>query len=476
MTSSASSRAAVPPEQLRELFLFAHLSDERRIWLSRRGHWDSRPAGSPVYRQGELAEYLVVVLGGTVALRIRAHGDDIEISRTGQPGVYAGATQAYVDSVEQVYQHTLQAITDVELFLLPAADFADAVRSWFPMAVHLLEGLFLDSRYSGVLAGERERITALGTLAAGLTHELNNPVSAVVRANATLRERIRGMQRQLAALTGAPLGPSQLEMLAEVQEEALRQAGGAQQLSALQAADAEDDLADWLDEQDITEPWRLASTLAAGHLTRERLQQITASLPAGSRAAAIRWLACSVDIHLLLGDLESATGRIAGLIDTARYRAQPERVAEQAVDIRDLLDSALLGLDDGVRVLRVYQPVAPVLADPAELRQVFAALIDNAVQAMNGRGALTVSCSCDGEYVLVGIEDTGTGIPEEILPRVFEPFFTTRPVGQGMGLGLDLAYRLVVEHFHGDITVTSQPGDTRFRIVLPLTGLPVSAP
>ncbi|MEV5546454.1 ATP-binding protein [Streptomyces sp. NPDC052309] len=467
--------SSLSPDQLRALFLFEHLDEQRLRWLSQRGRIARTPGGRPIYTQGEAAEYFVVVIRGTVSLRSRVRGVDVEVLRSSRPGVFAGATQAYVDNLEQVYAYTLQAITDVDVFLLPADDFAHAVRSWFPMAVHLLEGLFFADRFIGVVDAEKDRITALGTLAAGLTHELNNPAAAASRAVAALRERLRTLQRQLPALTGTAPNSPHLRALTELQEEAARHAANASALPALQAADAEDDLTAWLGDHAVDEPWRLAPALVAGRISAADLERVTLHIPLTAQGAAIRWLAYSVDIELLLEEAVHATNRIVGLVDAARQHAQSQPVGRQSLDVRDLLDSVLLAvkadLIGAVTVHRTYQPLVPLWADPAELRVVFTALIENALQAMHGRGVLTVGCACDGEYILIEIADTGTGIPEEHLPHIFEPFFTTRPVGGGVGLGLDRAYRLVVDRYRGDIHVSSRPGATCFSVVLPLTPL-----
>lgn len=465
----ASTHSTLRPDQLRRLFLFASLDENQLEWLSRHGHKAKQPAGGPVYTQGEPAEYFIVVVDGTVALRSRSHGDDIETVRTSQRGVYAGATRAYLEDIEQTYPNTLQAITDVELFLLPATDFSQAVHNWFPMAVHLLEGLFFAGRLSSVLYDKYERHLALGTFAAGLAHELNNPAAAAAGATGALREIVRDTQRNMIEIPGTPLDSSTLDMLAEAQHEALRQPVTQKRPpAALEVADREEGLRDWLADQGLTDSGHLAAALVCGHFTRDSLDQIVALLPPDRRAAAIRWLACSIDVESLLDDMDHATSRIAELVGAAHERMR-RRAVQGTIDIQDLLDSALLIASPigAVYVRRIYQPVAPVLANHADLIAVFVALIDNALQAMDGEGTLTVACHCDDEYVFADIGDNGPGIPMELQRRIFEPFFTTRPAGKGAGLGLDRAYRTIVEKYHGDIKVTSAPGNTLFRVVLP---------
>ncbi|MFE6134201.1 cyclic nucleotide-binding domain-containing protein, partial [Streptomyces sp. NPDC056437] len=249
-------RTGLTPAELQELFLFEALDDKQLRWLSERGRVETRPGGSPVYSEGEAATCFFVLLSGTVSIGRRVHGDDVEFNRTDQRGVYAGATQAYMgDRVDQVYPNTLEALTDVELFLLPADEFSYAVRTWFPMALHLLEGLFFGTRASNTIIGERERLVALGSLTAGLTHELNNPAAAAVRATDTLRDRVTKMRHKLALIADGRVDGTQLHRLVEMQDAAVQRATNAPKLTAIESSDAEDEVADWLEDHEVARPW-----------------------------------------------------------------------------------------------------------------------------------------------------------------------------------------------------------------------------
>jgi signal transduction histidine kinase len=417
----------------------------------------------------------VVLLSGTITLTRKMHGDDLEITRTDQRGVYAGATVSFMgERANQMYTASLRAVTDVELFILPADTFATAMRQWFPMAVHLLEGIFLGFQRSQTIIGERERLLALGSLSAGLTHELNNPAAAAVRATAVLRDRVAGMRHKLALIADGRMDGRRLHELVEMQEAAVKQAANAPKLSALDASDAEDALADWLDEKGIGGSSEMAATLVAGGVSVAWLDSITAAVGEEVLEPAIRWLTYTVDTELLMGEIDDAVGRISGLVHAAKQYSQLDRAPHQTVDVHELLDATMVMLNakipDTVTVVKEYdRTLPPIPAYAAELNQVWTNLIDNAVAAMPDGGTLTVRTARDGERLVVEIADTGVGIPESVRPRIFEPFFTTKPVGEGTGLGLDISYRIVVNKHHGDIRVTSQPGDTRFRVLLPLT-------
>jgi signal transduction histidine kinase len=189
---------------------------------------------------------------------------------------------------------------------------------------------------------------------------------------------------------------------------------------------------------------------------------------------AIHWLGYALETEQLMSDIEDATGRVSSLVSAAKQYSQMDRAAHQWIDVHTGLDSTLVMLThkigQGVQVVKDYDRSLPQIpAHPAELNQVWTNLIDNAVQAMNGAGTLTIRTYAEDDHLIVSIGDTGPGVPEELKKRVFEPFFTTKPVGEGTGLGLDISYRIVVNGHGGDIQLSSQPGDTKFLVRLPLT-------
>lgn len=468
------------PDELRTLFLFERLDDHQLTWLAERGHAVTYPAGQAIYTEGEPATCFVVLISGTVSLSRNIRGDDVEISRTDQKGVYGGATQAYLgDQVPQLYSNTMHAITDAEIYELPADEFGPTIRQWFPMAMHLLEGLFFGMRSTNTAIAERERLLALGSLSAGLTHELNNPAAAAVRATAVLRDKVAGMRHKLAMIADGRLDGERLHGLVELQETAVKKAANAPKRGALEASDAEDAIADWLDDHDVTGAWDLAPTLVAGGAELPWLDEIATCIGDMDLEPAIRWLAYTIETELLMGEIDDAVARISSLVNAAKQYSQLDRGPFQIVDVHELLDATLIMLNTkiprGIRVITDYdRTLPPIPAYAAELNQVWTNLIDNAVSAMDGTGTLTITTAPDptGQCLTVEIADTGAGIAPEIRPRIFEPFFTTKPVGEGTGLGLDISYRIVVKKHHGDIRVTSEPGNTRFLVQLPLHETP----
>jgi signal transduction histidine kinase len=463
--------------ELRTLFLFEKLTDDQLAWIAEHGCTMHAPAGSLVLREGDPAEQFFILLSGTIALSRKVGQDEVQTNRTEQRGVYMGATQAYIrdEGVQRKYVASMRALDDADFFMMSAADFGWMTREWFPMAIHLLEGLALGMRSTQAAISERQRLMALGALSAGLMHELNNPAAAASRATSALRQRVAGMRHKLGMLAAGKVPPERLVALVELQEDVIERAAKAPVLTAMQTADREDELGDWLDERNVTGAWDVAAVFAQGGLDIDCLDQIQAKLETPELLdQAVHWISYALETEQLMSDIEDATGRVSSLVLAAKQYSQLDRAAHQWIDVHTGLDSTLVMLGHkigtGVKVVKDYDRTLPQIpAHPAELNQVWTNIIDNAVQAMSGAGTLTVKTFRKDDYVVVSIADTGPGIPEELRKRVFEPFFTTKPVGEGTGLGLDISYRIVTNGHGGDIHVESKPGDTRFLVKLPIT-------
>ncbi|MGW4322447.1 ATP-binding protein [Streptomyces sp. NPDC004684] len=472
------------PKEIGALFLFEELSAEQLGRLCAEGRVELFEPG-PVYAEGDPATCFYVMIEGTVVLSRRVGADDVEVTRTSQRGVYGGAMQAYLgDRVQQVYRNSMRVTEPTRFFVLPAATFAAIMREWFPMAVHLLEGLFFGSKNTQAAVGQRERLLALGSLSAGLTHELNNPAAAAVRATAALRERVARMRHKLAVIAEGPFSRDQLANLIEIQERTAERVGKAPALSPMEAADREDAVSDWLEEHGVAQGWQSAPVFVQAGLDVDWLEQVAAAVDEEILPGAMGWLGYTVETELLMDEIADSTTRVSRLVDAAKQYSQLDRAPYQVADVHELLDSTLLMLagkrGPGIRVVKEYDRTLPrVPGYPAELNQVWTNLIDNAVAAIEdagGEGTLTVRTARHDDQLLVEFRDTGPGVPPEIRGRIFDPFFTTKPVGQGTGLGLDISWRIVVDKHHGELRVESVPGDTRFQVLLPLTAPAADAP
>ncbi|MFC4013570.1 ATP-binding protein [Nonomuraea purpurea] len=462
-------------DELRKLFLFERLNDEQLTKLASSGRVETYPADTDIVRQGDPAECFVVLIEGEIQMvNETVSAGIVAMPRASQPGVYGGATSAYLgERAPQTYQHTLRATAPSRVFMLPAKKFGYIVTEWFPMAMHLLDGLLSGGRMQREIIDRRQRLTALGTITAGLTHELNNPAAAAVRAVSELRSLIRTSRLQLAGLAEAGIPPEKLRTLIEAQEACTGNLGKLPQRTPLEISDAEDELGDALDEIGVGDAWDLAPALVNAGFSTKDLEKIRGKVGDEHTPAALRWLAEAIEISQMLSEVTEATERITSLIGSAKQYSQMDRAPFQQVDVHDLLDSTIAifrgKIPPGISVVTDYDRTLPLIPCYAgELNQVWTNLMHNALDAMGEEGTLTIRTAHDEDEAIVEIGDTGPGVPDAIKDRIFEPFFTTKTVGQGTGLGLDISYRIVAGRHGGEIKVRSVPGATWFEVRLPL--------
>ncbi|MBB3602209.1 signal transduction histidine kinase [Mycolicibacterium sp. BK556] len=474
------------PDELRTLFLFEKLSDTQLQTLCDNGHIAVFEPG-PVVVEGEPATCFYVLLDGELVMSKRSGGVDVETNRTSQRGVYCGAWSAYIPNEEQVYQASVRVTEPSRFFVLDAEVFSSFMKSEFPMAVHLLEGHMVGGRRQSQIIGQRQKLLALGTITAGLTHQLNNPAAATARAVADLREGVGKMRYKLSMLADGKFTPEALRMLVRIQDEVAEQVAKskAQELSALETSDREDQVGDWLEDHGIASAWDYAPTFVEAGLDTDWLERIEASIDSVDCSAtlqsAIGWLKYTIDTELRMNEIADASERISGLLAGAKKYSQMDRAEYQVTNVHELLHSTVktlfgdkVGPDKPIKLVKDWDKSIPEIACyPGSLNEVWDVIINNAIQAMKGRGTLTITTARQGDDMIrVEIGDDGPGIPDEIIDRIFTAFFTTKPFGEGDGLGLDLARRIVVEMHQGDIRVQSQPGNTRFTILLPLVAVP----
>ena len=353
---------------------------------------------------------------------------------------------------------------------VPSQALKEQARAWFPFGVHLIEGFFQTVRNLEALSRQREALAALGTFAAGLAHEINNPASAAARAAGALQETCDVLLSSLVRLAERSLPADQFVALDALRREI--DAGAAADVSPLAVADREEALADWLEARGVTAAWDVAPALAAAGADIAWCERAAQVLGGGALESGLAWVASTLSATVLLSELKEATERVAHLVAALQSYTQLDRASLQFIDITEGIDSTLvmLGqkLGDAVTVICDYGTGVPQIeANPGELNQVWTNIIGNAIDAMQAKGTLRISTRADPEHIVVEIADTGPGMPAEVQARAFEPFYTTKDVGKGAGLGLDIARRIVVERHHGQITIDSRPGNTILRVQLP---------
>jgi signal transduction histidine kinase len=456
-------------EDLRGVFVFEGLSDEQLRELIAAGEQVRFETGDVLFREGEPADFWWVLLAGRVELLRRTRWEESVAGVMDRPGVWAGGFRAWADQAG--YMATGRGAGSGVIFRVPAKALGDLARAWFPFGVHLIEGFFQTVRNMEALSRQREALAALGTLAAGLAHEINNPASAAVRAAGALQDTCDVLLSSLVRLAERSLPPGQFLAIDALRSELGRPAAD---VSPLELADHEEALAGWLEAHGVAAAWDIAPALAAAGADIAWCERAGQILDDGTLEPGLEYVTSTLSAPVLLSELKEATERVSGLVAAMKSYAQLDRAWMQFIDVTEGIDSTLvmLGqkLGDGVTVVRDYAAGLPrVEASPAELNQVWTNITDNAIDAMGGHGTLRVSTRADPGHVVIEIADTGPGMPAEVQARAFEAFYTTKDVGQGAGLGLDIARRIIIERHHGEIAIDSRPGETILRVRLPLT-------
>jgi len=446
---------------------FADLPDDQITWFLSQSQELNLKAGDLYIRQGDPADAMFVVLEGQLQGRGELNGEtfvfDIE------PGDVTG-----VLPFSRMKQFTLsgRALTDGKALKFPSSLFPDLVQK-MPELTKRLVGLMSDRiRETTRLEQQRDRLASLGKLSAGLAHELNNPASAAKRATSQLRLMLTKIKNASLELGRRDLTPAQKAEIEKV--EASFTQPDVVPPDPLTMSDLEDQIDSLFRSHGQDDLWMLAAGLARRNIKPEMIESLFGILDAETARAALIRIAASVEIASLLHEIESSTSRISDLVGAIKEYTHMDQAPVQNVDVVKGLETTLTILNhklkQGVAVVRDYQR-DPILVNSfgSELNQVWTNIIDNAIDAMHGKGELRVRTYRDDKCAVVEISDNGPGIPSEVQPHIFEPFFTTKGVGEGTGLGLDTVQRIVKKH-RGNIQVTSRPGDTRFQVWLPLAG------
>jgi PAS domain S-box-containing protein len=319
------------------------------------------------------------------------------------------------------------------------------------------------------VARNLEKMAALGKLAAGLAHELNNPAAAAQRAGAQLTESTERLDRALAELHRIHLETEQWDRLNAVKDATSREASAS--LRPTEASRLEDEMEEWLADHGIDEAWELAAALVQEGIQPETLEELRQALPEAALKPALLWITESGSTQELADIVARSSQRISDLVAAVKAYTFMDRAAEQIVDVHDGIENTLVILDHRLRGLAVKREfdrtIPPVKAFGSGLNQVWTNVLDNAADAIGDQGTITIRTRSEDDRVIVEIEDDGPGIPSEHLSRVFEPFFSTKPQGEGTGLGLDTVWRIVTEEHGGTVEVDSEPGCTRFKVSLP---------
>lgn len=465
MTEDRSKRIL---EDLRTFPPIADLTDDQLMWLVPRLQEIQFSPGEVLAKEGSPADKFYFLLEGEFEYRFDSGTPDERVY-IAKPGNIGGRLPF---SRLTHWNGTFSAITTGRILIGSTDIFPEMIHD-APFIIERLVAVMSDRiRYATKEDQQQDRLAALGKLSAGLAHELNNPASAAKRAALALSEAQEALREATSRLDNQNLTAEQRKAVVIFERQALQHAQAAGVMDSLAQSEQEDAIIGWLEKHGIKAPRKLAPTLAEASLDLDWLNTSQQQIGDEVLGDALTRIVCQVLAKKLTKEIESSTGRISELVKAIKEYSYMDRAPVQEIDIHQGIDSTLVmlkyKLKHGITVERQYDPTLPkVCAHGSELNQVWTNLIDNAADAMKNGGKLTIRTARDQTGILVEICDTGSGIPEDIQGKIFEPFFTTKKMGEGTGLGLDAVYRIIRKH-HGNITVESKPGNTRFQVRLPL--------
>jgi signal transduction histidine kinase len=456
-------------DDLRSLSIFESLTDDQLAELIKDGTEIRIEPGIDLFHEGEHADFWWVLVDGAIDLVRHVGREDTVVARMDMPGRWAGGFRAWDE--HGTYLATGRGARAGRVLQVPAEALRDRANAWFPFGAHLIAGLYRTARSVESTARQRMSLVTLGTLAAGIAHEINNPASAASRAVNALETECQMLLSSVGQLAEQQIAPEQFAALDRMRSELQP---GTVALDPLVRADREQALAFWLNRQGVTRAWTIAPPLAAAGVDRDWCTRAAAVLDESALGPGLEWVASTLSVATLLSEVKESTRRISELVAAVRSYTQMDRASMQHIDVTDGLDSTLVMLAHrlrGVTVVREYGADVPMIdAYAGELNQVWTNLIDNAVDAMEEAGTLRVTTQIEADDVVIEISDTGVGMSPEVAARAFEAFYTTKDVGQGTGLGLDIAHRIVVDRHGGAIMIDSRTGQTIVRVRLPVRG------
>lgn len=458
-------------EDLHRIDLFDGLDDEQLRRWQQVAVIRTANAEDVVAEAGDASAGVFLLLEGVVQGLIFESGRLEPVTRQVAP-TWMGAITAMT---ETGYAGQMRAMTDVRMAVIAPDDFTDVVLTQKAVHRRVMRAVRTVSARTAQREQNRERLASLGTMAAGLAHELNNPVSAARSAANDLAEALDVLASTVGEFVESGIERDQAEELVAMQRQAMDRAASPDSLSALDAADAEDELLASLTDLGISEPWRLTDPLVAAGVDAAWLDRLSSVAGSGA-SAAVAWIAASLTAQGLASEIGESTDRMGKLVKAIKTYAFMDRGELVETDIHEGLDTTLLVLGHKLKpttieVERDYERDLPKLTlRGSELNQVWTNLLANAIEALGDSGTIKIVTERDGPCARIDIIDDGPGIPAAIRDRVFEPFFTTKDVGEGTGLGLDTTRRIVTERLDGSIDFDSEPGRTAFHVWLPLDG------
>ena len=457
---------------LQAIPLFSNLSTEQTSCFEP-GEVLEFEAGKVLATEGEPLDSFYVLLEGEMRVS-RNYSNQAILMGVTKPGMFFGEVSLLLDSPNLA---TVRTLKHSRLFRLGKNDFWRMLSTCPSVAREIFRTMATRVRNLEGYSQQRERLASLGTMAAGLAHELNNPATAARRASANLREVVDNLQ-SCACELHETLKPEFWQPLVDASQDAITRLAKSVPLDSVTRSDREEEVTTWLEKQGVPDGWKLSPAFVGAGLDAKELAALAEKLPAEALPHALGWLEASLSLNSLLNEVDGSTERIAELVKAVKSYSYMDQSPMQQVDVHEGIENTLTMLGHklkNVTVTRKFDRAIPrIMAYGSELNQVWTNLLDNAIDAVKGTGKICVATFLDDDQVVVEIADNGAGIPPDVQSHIFEPFYTTKGVGSGTGLGLVISNRIVADRHGGEIEFESEPGDTRFKVRLPIKQSPNS--
>ncbi|NJC97051.1 MAG: cyclic nucleotide-binding domain-containing protein [Anaerolineae bacterium] len=452
-------------QDLRKSPLFEGLSDDELQQLMDNAEPVSLRAGEVLMKQGDPGDSAFVIVSGEFEVQKQSGQTLIKID-VRNPGDVVGEMALLSRAPRNA---TVVSKTDSETLQIPQEAFERLLSTSPSATLAVLRWVMARLTQNEALLHQQEKMAALGTLSAGLAHELNNPAAAAQRSASELNKSLLKLQVLTHQIESTAFKNNQTNWLDSFMQEASRRFSSPVRLAALERIELVEQLQAWLEANGIGTAWEFAPAMVNFGWNAEELEKLKGS---ACFDMSIEWLGMSCMTVGLLSEVQQATGRISQIVQAMKTYTYLDQAPLLEVDVHEGLENTLVimqhKLKHGVTVKREYSSTLPrIEAYASELNQVWTNIIDNAVDAMDGKGEILLRTYAQNDHVVVEIVDSGPGIPREIQTRIYEPFFTTKPPGKGTGLGLHISHDIIVNRHHGQLLVESRPGETKFRVVLP---------